>query len=166
MKRAGKREAAAMLADRCPDRMRELLAPAVDEFVRILLDDLRSTTLEVTDERGGVKLVNNPAHRTALELYPRIMRAIGASEDVLARILAAVNATSEAQLHTAMSLLNASQGATLADAERVAVDTLRRVLKAEPWKRARLREAVFGEREVGEEAAPSLNGAHTNGAAL
>jgi hypothetical protein len=152
-----KRETALVLAEQAPELMRELLAPHVKAYCDELLWDMANRTIPMADGDAP-----NSSHRTAMDLFPRILKAIGASDDLLAALLENLQARDESQLALAMAMYRDASGASLADAERIAVQTIRGIVKAEPWKRDRLRESCFGDRMVEPEAQPALNG-HTNG---
>lgn len=64
-----------MLAEKAPQAMREALAPYVAEYCERLMGDVRDPECD--------------GHRTAMAVYPRIMRAVGAGEE-LAEMLAAL----------------------------------------------------------------------------
>lgn len=143
-------------AQSAPEQFRELTLPFLPELVGILFEDAR--------DRECV------GHRTAVNALLDGLKITGSTDRLLEAILERVNARSEAEMAMAMGMFHAAKDANLADAERMAVQTLRGVLKAEPWKRGRLREAVFGEREIETESTPVLNGhsheGRTNGTVL
>lgn len=86
------------LAEAAPDLMRELLAPHVPEYVNMLLDAMRTPTLP-----GQFGPVNNPAHRTAMQLIAQILRAIGSGEHVVNQLILQLGGSLEqAKLAVAM----------------------------------------------------------------
>ena len=77
-KRAMRRGMATDLAAAAPDRMRELLAPHVDDYCAQLVADVKTPTLD-----GQYGPVSNPSHRGAMTLFAQIMRAIGSSDTII-----------------------------------------------------------------------------------
>ena len=88
-----------------PDEMREKMHPLMDKYLAEFEFDLtsRSITLDGREQP-------NPAHRTAMDLYPRIMRAIGASDDLIEALLRRLSMPHEAALLEASELYRAVQG--------------------------------------------------------
>lgn len=148
-----KRETALMLAEQAPDLMRSILAPQVQAYCDELLWDMHNRTIPMADGDAP-----NSSHRTAMDLFPRILKAIGASDDLLRALLEKLQARDESQLALAMAMYRDASDATDDDAERIAVQTIRARVKAQPWKRDRLREACFGDRLVEVEPQPQLEG--------
>jgi len=148
-----KRETALVLAEQAPGLMRAILAPQVQAYCDELIWDMQNRTIPLDGKDSP-----NSSHRTAMDLFPRIMKAIGASDDLLRALLERFNARDESTLALAMSMYHQASDATVGDAERIAVQTIRGIVKAEPWKRDRLREACFGERMVEQAHTPALNG--------
>ena len=144
--RSAKRLEGAALVKQAPQLMREVLAPRVEHYCDVLMSDLDDRGSFESDGKGGQFWRANPAHRTALELFPRILQAIGASEDLLRKIVERLNARDEEQLAQAMLMFHSAAGATVDDAERAAVSTIQTIVRAHPDKRARLMEACFGMR--------------------
>lgn len=94
------REAAIQLANAAPDDMRALLAPALPEYVECLLADMRDHG-QATD--AGWQY--NPAHRTAMQLFPQILKVIHSNDDLLAELLKRLGAASEVEVRQAVDLM-------------------------------------------------------------
>lgn len=106
--RSAKRSEAVALAKAFPERMREAMEPLLDDYLREFKFDLANRTLAETGPEG--QPMPNPAHRTAMDMYPRIMRAIGASDELIDAILARLNMPDEASMIAAAELYRAVQG--------------------------------------------------------
>lgn len=145
------------LAKSHPEQMRDLLAPGIPKYCARLLESLDEKTRSLTNEKGQSYEVNNPMHRTGMDLFPKIFKAIGAPEALMQALLDKLNARDESHLASAMALYQSASGATLDDALETACATIRAAIEAQPHRRARLKEACFGEREVAQEE-------HSNGA--
>lgn len=106
--RSAKRSDAMALAKAFPDRMREALEPLMEPYLREFEFDL---TNRILTERGPEgQPLPNPAHRTAMDLYPRMMRVIGASDELVAALLVRLGMPSEAEMVQAAELYRAVQG--------------------------------------------------------
>lgn len=90
--RSGSRQLAGTLAELVPDEAREFLAPHAKEYCEALLADIRDPDAD--------------GHRTAMATYPRIMRMIGANEELLEAILAAIGAPSVEKAQAAWNAVN------------------------------------------------------------
>jgi hypothetical protein len=100
MTRTQARDAAIALAEAAPEQMRALLAPAVPEYVETLLTDMRDHGCAT---QTGWQY--NPAHRTAMQLFPLIMRAVHSADDLLAALLKRLGAGSEGEVAQAVALM-------------------------------------------------------------
>ena len=69
--RSAMRNLAADLVARAPQAIREKLEPHMDTFCQRIVDGMEKPTLA-----GQFGPVSNPAHRTAMDLYARIMGAV------------------------------------------------------------------------------------------
>lgn len=103
--RLAKRTQGMELARNFPEEMRERMAPMLDKYLEEFEFDLTNRTLTVGKDEQP-----NPAHRTAMDLYPRIMRAIGASDELIEAMLARLSMPNEASLVAAAELYRAVQG--------------------------------------------------------
>ena len=113
--RLAKRTEAVDMARAFPDDMRAKMAPLLDAYLVEFEFDMTHRTLDGgprCDEcgRSATDPQPNPAHRTAMDLYPRIMRAVGASDDLIAAILQRLNMPHESSLLEAAELYRAVQG--------------------------------------------------------
>lgn len=106
--RSEKRSEGMALAQAFPDRMRAAMEPLLDRYLAEFEFDLTNRTLAETNADGNP--MPNPAHRTAMDMYPRIMRVVGASEELVEAILARLNMPNEAALVAASELYRAVQG--------------------------------------------------------
>lgn len=104
-KRRQMRATGEQLAQAFPDKMRERLEPLLDVWFQEYEYDLTTRVLDV-----GPHGQNNPSHRTALDLYPRMMRVIGASDELVAALLVRLGMPSEAEMVQAAELYRAVQG--------------------------------------------------------
>lgn len=84
------------LAELVPDESREYLAPHAREYCEALLADIRDPDAD--------------GHRTAMATYPRIMRMIGANEELLEAILLAIGAQSVEKARDAVAAVNNVSG--------------------------------------------------------
>lgn len=141
--RADKRGLASLLPKAFPEALREKLAPELDSYAEEVLWDLKNRTIDT----GGRELATNPAHRTAVDIIPRIMKAVG-DDSAVERLLEAMDMRDQAQLALAAQMFHSAAGATVDDAERAAVSTIQTLVKAHPDRRARLMEACFGMRDA------------------
>jgi hypothetical protein len=103
--RTAKRSNGMALAQTFPDEMRARFAPMLDSYITEFEYDLTTRTLTVGDED-----MPNPAHRTAMDLYPRIMRVIGASDELIGALLLRLGMPDEPALTAASELYRAVQG--------------------------------------------------------
>lgn len=98
-----------------PDEMRARMAPMLDTYLDEFSFDMVNRTLDGSPKcemcgRGPSDPQPNPAHRTAMDMYPRIMRAVGASDDLIEALLRRLSMPSEASLLQAAELYQAVQG--------------------------------------------------------
>lgn len=114
--RSEKRGTAMTLVKAFPDRMREAMEPMLDKYLVEFEFDLTHRTLGETNKDGDP--MPNPAHRTAMDMYPRIMRAVGASDDLIEALLKRLGMPNEAELLVAAGVYNAVQGQDVHDIYR------------------------------------------------
>lgn len=114
--RSAKRSEAMTLAKAFPERMRDAMEPLLDDYLAEFRFDLRNRTLGETNADGSP--MPNPAHRTAMDMYPRIMRAVGASEELIEAILTRLNMPDEASLIAASDLYRAMQSKSVVEVYR------------------------------------------------
>ena len=109
--RALARSTAAQLAEQAPQVMREYLAPFAHEFCDSLMETLRHPTLggahkcPACEAEITVPAFSNPSYRTALSLYPQILRAIGSSDALTAAIIAQLGGSLD-RARDAVEMLN------------------------------------------------------------
>lgn len=129
-RRGTARDTAAVLAEKAPQAMREYLAPFAVEFCDLLMSDAR--------DRGC------DGHRTAMGIIPRILRAVGSEDDLIAALLRQTNFGSIGELHMALERGRGSDTADHTDADRQAITWLRSRLMSTPQYRDDACRAVFG----------------------
>lgn len=113
--RSAKRTQAVTLATAFPDRMRAAMEPLFDKYLVEFEYDLTHRTLDASEcptchRTSDEDPQPNPAHRTAMDMYPRIMRVVGASDDLIEALLKRLNMPSEAEMLAAADLYRAVQG--------------------------------------------------------
>lgn len=130
---------------------RETLKPHHAEFLAALVE-------------GVVK-----RERTAMNLYPRVAGMLDAGEDVadaLRSLLEAARVADEKDLLRLVATAREAESASPEQADQAAMRWLRARMKANPTKRAEVREVLFGERAALPEASGAVvvetNG-HANG---
>lgn len=145
--RRGKRDAVTAtgrkLAEQAPQLMRELLAPHVSAYVDELLHDMR--------DRGSFsdgEWIPNSAHRTAMQLVPEILKAVGANNTLILAFMDRFGVSDEGELSSLVERGRYAGEANLEASCQRAVDLLRRRMLAEPSYRRTLLWEVFGVREV------------------
>ena len=106
--RSAKRGEAMTLAKAFPDKMREAMEPLLEPYLSEFAFDLKNRTLTETSVDGNP--MPNPAHRTAMDMYPRIMRVVGASDDLIEAMLLRLGMPSESEMLAAAELYRAVQG--------------------------------------------------------
>lgn len=111
--RSAKRGQALALAKAFPERMRAAMDPLLEPYLIEFEFDLRNRTLGETSVDGNP--MPNPAHRTAMDLYPRIMQVVGASDDLIAALLRRLNMPNETEMLAASELYRAVQGKDMRD---------------------------------------------------
>lgn len=103
------------MAKAFPDVMRERMEPLLDSYLTEFEFDMTHRSLDggecaTCHRTGGDDPMPNPAHRTAMDLYPRIMRAVGAGDELIAALLQRLRLPNEGELVAAASLYHAVQG--------------------------------------------------------
>ena len=103
--RLAKRTQGMELARNFPEMMRERMAPMIDTYLDEFKFDMVNRTMDVDGRQQP-----NPAHRTSMDLYPRIMKAVGASDELIEALLARLGMPDEGSLLMASELYRAVQG--------------------------------------------------------
>lgn len=142
-KRRQMRATGEQLAQAFPDKMRERLEPLLDVWFQEYEYDLTTRVLDV-----GPHGQNNPSHRTALDLYPRMMRLIGVSDEAVNRLLDTLGARDRDDLERTYARGKLAEGSDLEQACERAKDLLRRRMASEHDYRRRLLWELFGMREA------------------
>lgn len=151
-KRRAMQDSAAHLAANAPQLMRELLAPHVGDYVNELIADMK--------DRGsfsGEDWIPNPAHRTAMQLIPQILKAINADSMLVLAFVNRLGARDEDELRRFVQLGQSAHDVTSEQADQQWLTYGRRRIKSDPSFRQWAREVLFGEREV-EQETPHENG--------
>lgn len=150
--RYDKRSLATLMPKAFPERLRERLEPELDSYADEVLFDLRNRELGggpacPTCGRRSDDPRPNPAHRTAVDIIPRIMKAVG-DDSAVDRMLEAMNMRDQSQLALAAQMFHSAAGATIQDAERAACATIQKIIRSDPSSVPRLMEACFGMRDA------------------
>lgn len=143
--RAIRRKQATVLAKAEPETMRALLKPHVREFCDELLWDLRNRIMKLNRDDGWAEVLN-PAHRTAMDVIPRITHDIGESQTLVINLLQAAGATDESHLLAMVQRVKSADGVTLDQARRSAIEVLKLAMRDDPGCCSEIESALFGRR--------------------
>lgn len=121
---------AAYLVDRAPQDLREKLAPGIDRYVTALM-----AAIDDPYSRG---------HAKALDVFPRILRAVGAEQDLVTTLLAGFGLGSLAELESRVETARQAEGVGIESATQQAITLLSRRIKSEPGFREECARTLFG----------------------
>lgn len=145
--RAIRRRQATVLARTEPESMRTLLKPHVREFCDELLWDLRNRIVKLNRDDGWAEVLN-PAHRTAMDVIPRITHDIGESQTLVINLLQAAGASDESHLLQLVQRAKSAEGVTLDQARRQAIEVLKLAMRDDPGCITEIEQALFGRGRV------------------
>lgn len=140
-----KRVAAKELANKQPDDMRGRILPHVDEYCDELLWDMRHRTIRLERHDGWADVLN-PAHRTALDLIPRITKDIGEAQTLVVNLLQTAGARDTSHLLEMVQRARSAAGTSLDQAKRQALEVLKLAMADDPACESEIRVALFGRR--------------------
>lgn len=143
--RGMKRIAAKELANKHPQGMRDMLMPHVEEYCNELLWDMRNRTIRLEREDGWAEVLN-PAHRTALDVIPKITRDIGEAQTLVVNLLQTAGARDESHLLEMVQRARSAASISLDQAKRQALEVLKLAIADDPSCESEIRSFLFGRR--------------------
>lgn len=133
-KRKARKSALASAAASAPEQFKALTLPFLPELVEIMKSDARDRTCI--------------GHRTAVAGILDGLKITGATDSLVAALLASLNLRDETHLALAARMYHDAAGATMLDARRNATAVIREIVRTNPDETGRLLEECFGLRSA------------------